>query len=108
MLIPRILWIFVREPQNMLCRSSRGAYRGDMRVHPIWHGTRTRRIAIGADPDAKPRLVTLPAAWEDSAAGALAGLAPGDGAVAVAAAADVWAGALEPELKKRALRLLLL
>ena len=50
-----------------------------MRVHRIWHGTRTRRIEIGADPDSPPRLVTLPAAWEDGAAAALAALAPGDG-----------------------------
>jgi hypothetical protein len=65
-------------------------------------------VAIGVDPDAKPRLVTLPTTWEDNAAAALAGLAPGDGPVALAAAADIWAGPLEPNLKKRALRLLLL
>ena len=32
----------------------------------------------GADPDAPPRLVTLPAAWDDAAAAALAELAPGE------------------------------
>src|ERR1700722_13133787 len=61
-----------------------------MSLHRIWHGTRTRRIEIGADPDSPPRQVTLPAAWEDRAG-----------------AADVWAAALEPELRTRALRLLL-
>jgi hypothetical protein len=79
-----------------------------MRVHRIWHGTRTRRIEIGADPDSPPRMVTLPAAWEDHAAAALAALAPGDRAVSVAGAAGSWAVALGPELEKRTLRLLLL
>ena len=79
-----------------------------MRVHRIWHGTRTRRIEIGADPDAASRLVTLPAAWEDRAAAALAGLAPGNGPVALADAARIWAAPLGEDLEKRALRLLLL
>jgi ribonucleoside-diphosphate reductase alpha chain len=79
-----------------------------MRVHRIWHGTRTRRIDIGADPDQPRRLVTLPAAWEDHAAAALAALSPGDGPVTVAAAAGVWAGQLGAGLEKRVLRLLLL
>lgn len=79
-----------------------------MRVHRIWHGTRTRRIEIGADPDSSLRLVTLPAAWEDHAAAALAGLAPGDGAVTLAGAAAAWAAGLGADLEKRVLRLLLL
>jgi ribonucleoside-diphosphate reductase alpha chain len=78
-----------------------------MRVHRIWHGTRTRHIEIGADPDAPPRLITLPAAWEDRAAAALAGLAPGSGPVLLAEAARLWAAPLGPDLEKRALRLLL-
>jgi ribonucleoside-diphosphate reductase alpha chain len=78
-----------------------------MRLHRIWHGTRTRRVEIGADPDSPPRQVTLPAAWEDRAAAALAGLAPGRQPVTLAGAADIWASALEPEPRKRALRLLL-
>src|SRR5579864_8780132 len=81
---------------------------GLMRVHRIWHGTRTRRIEIGADPDARMRLVTLPATWEDGAAAALAALAPGDGPATAAGAAQVWAGGLGADLEKRALRLLLL
>jgi hypothetical protein len=79
-----------------------------MRVHRIWHGTRTRRAEIGADPDARTRLVTLPVAWDDTAAAALAGLAPGDGAVTLAGAAAVWASGLGADLEKHALRLLLL
>jgi len=42
----------------------------------------------------------LPGAWEDGAAAALAELAPGHGAVSLAAAARVWTGELEaPALK---------
>jgi ribonucleoside-diphosphate reductase alpha chain len=79
-----------------------------MRVHRIWHGTRMRRLGIGADPDSALRTVTLPAAWEDGTAAALAALAPGDGPVSVAEAARIWAAPLGVDLEKRALRLLLL
>lgn len=67
-----------------------------------------RRVMIGADADLPPRAVTLPATWDDNAAAALAGLAPGTGPATLAAAADSWAGSLEPGLRERALRLLLL
>jgi ribonucleoside-diphosphate reductase alpha chain len=77
-----------------------------MKVHRIWHGIRTRRIEIGTDPDSPPRTVTLPAAWPDTAASALAEMAPGRGPVTLAAAASVWTGKLEPELMSRALDLL--
>ncbi len=79
-----------------------------MRVHRIWHGTRTRRIEIGADADSAPRLVTLPAAWEDTAASALSALAPGNGPITLAGASQAWAAALGPDMEKRILRLLLL
>jgi hypothetical protein len=79
-----------------------------MRIHRIWHGTRTRRIEIGADPDSPLRWVTMPAAWEDNAAGALAALIPGGGAISLAGAADAWVSGLGPDLQKRVLRLLLL
>ncbi len=49
-----------------------------------------RRIAASADPDAAIRMVTLPAAWDDPAASALAALAPGKGPVSLAGAADAW------------------
>ncbi|HEX2944213.1 MAG TPA: TSCPD domain-containing protein [Rhodopila sp.] len=58
--------------------------------HRIWHGVRMRRIEASPDPDAAPRLVTLPASWEDSAAAALADLAPGGGPVALTVAAQNW------------------
>jgi ribonucleoside-diphosphate reductase alpha chain len=49
-----------------------------------------RRTGAGMDPDAPRRTVTLPAAWDDAAAQALAALAPGDGAVSLAAVAQAW------------------
>jgi len=67
-----------------------------------------RRVEIGADPDSPPRIVTLPVAWEDHAAAALAALAPGSGPISVAAATATWSPLLGPDLEKRALRLLLL
>jgi ribonucleoside-diphosphate reductase alpha chain len=94
--------------QYVLFSPSRSAYRQIMRVHRTWHGTRTRRIEIGADQDSPLRLVTLPAAWEDHAAAALAALAPGTGPVTLAGASATWASGLGPDLEKRVLRLLLL
>jgi hypothetical protein len=49
-----------------------------------------RQVAASADPDRPARLVTLPAAWDDRAAEALAALAPGDGPVSLAGAANAW------------------
>lgn len=46
-----------------------------------------RRVHAGADPDAPTRVVTLPADWDDAAAAALAGLAPGQAGVSLAQAA---------------------
>jgi ribonucleoside-diphosphate reductase alpha chain len=58
--------------------------------HRIWHGVRMRRIEASLDPDASPRLVTLPASWDDSAAAALAALSPTTGPVTLADAAQAW------------------
>jgi len=49
-----------------------------------------RRTPAAADADAEPRLVTLPAAWDDAAAQALAALAPGSGPALLTVAADAW------------------
>ena len=43
-----------------------------------------------ADPDAGARMVAIPAAWEDEAAGAVAALAPGNAAAALPALAETW------------------
>ena len=56
----------------------------------IWRGIRMRDTAAGADPDAEPRSLTLPAAWDDRAAAGLAALAPGSGGADLARAADAW------------------
>jgi hypothetical protein len=61
-----------------------------MTVSVIWHGVRMRRVIVGADPDAPPRQVSLPAVWDDIAAAALAGLVPGTAPVSLVAAADAW------------------
>ncbi len=53
-----------------------------------------RRLTIGADADSAPRAVTVPAAWDDAAAAALAALAPGDRPVTLADAAERWIGPL--------------
>ncbi|WP_139323364.1 hypothetical protein, partial [Roseomonas sp. TAS13] len=43
----------------------------------VWSDVTLRRTRGQADPDAPPRAVALPAAWEDGAADALAALMPG-------------------------------
>ena len=45
----------------------------------VWSDVTLRRTRGQADPDAPPRAVALPAAWEDGAADALAALMPGAG-----------------------------
>ena len=88
-----------------------------MKVDPDLAGRADAARDGGADPDAPPRLVTLPAAWDDAAAAALAALAPGDGPVRLAAAADAWIrpiaeralrAGLETPLAERLHRMLLL
>ncbi len=61
-----------------------------MRTSKVWHGVRMRHTEVGADPDASHRQVTLPAAWDETAAAALAALAPGQGPVHLAFAAETW------------------
>ena len=58
--------------------------------HRTWHGVRMRRTDASPDPDTAPRAVTLPTAWDDSAAAALSGLTPGAGQVHLATAAQAW------------------
>ncbi len=61
-----------------------------MSMPRTWHGVRMRRARVGRDPEAAPRPVTLPAAWGDAAAAALAELAPPDAPASLTAAADAW------------------
>ena len=61
-----------------------------MKIHRSWHGVRLRRLSASADPDEPARAITVPASWDDAAAGGLAALAPGEGAVSLPAAAEHW------------------
>ncbi len=61
-----------------------------MRSTRIWRGVRMRDTEAGADPDAPPRPLTLPASWDDRAAAGFAALAPGDGKASLPRAADSW------------------
>ena len=63
-----------------------------MKTIRLWQGVRMRQVTAGADADAAPRQVTIPAAWEDAAAEALCALLPGEGAISLAGASGVWLG----------------
>lgn len=75
------------------------------RLHgTLWEGVALRRTRAGADPDAPPRPVALPAAWEEEAAAALAALVPGEGPVSLPRAAEAWIGRITARgLKARVL-----
>jgi hypothetical protein len=80
-----------------------------------WSGIALSRHAAAADPDAEPRAVAIPAAWDSEAAAALAALAPGSGPVLLPRLAEGWIaraatrarrlGATEPEADALAARL---
>ncbi len=57
---------------------------------PPWQGIRLRRASIGADPDAPEIPVTLPSAWDDQAASALAALASPNKQADLIASASAW------------------
>jgi hypothetical protein len=65
-----------------------------MRTIRLWQGVRMRQVEAAVDPDGRPRLVTLPATWDDAAAEALVRLSPGDGPVSLAAASAIWLGVI--------------
>jgi hypothetical protein len=69
----------------------------------VWAGVALRRMRAQADPDAAPRSVALPAAWEEEAAAALAALAPGAGAVSLPGLAGGWIGRLVAQGRRLAL-----
>jgi ribonucleoside-diphosphate reductase alpha chain len=104
-------------PQNALSESLSAPYHARMANHRTWQGVRMRRVMAGADPDAPPRHVTIPACWHEAEAAALAALAPGQASVSIAAAAEAWIApiaarrlraGLDPALAERLHRLLLL
>jgi len=63
-----------------------------MRTSKAWHGVRLRWVEAAGDPDAQPARVQLPASWTDTAAAAIADLAPGARSVALPELADGWIG----------------
>ncbi|NHO31912.1 TSCPD domain-containing protein [Acetobacter fallax] len=67
-----------------------------MNAQRYWNGVRMRTVMAAPDPDAPPRQITLPADWDDDAASALADIAPGTGAVSIAAESARWIDALVP------------
>ncbi len=60
------------------------------RTDKSWHGIKLATFDAAADPDAPPVMVTLPAAWGQKAADALAALLPGKRMLHIVEAADVW------------------
>lgn len=56
----------------------------------LWEGISLARYRLGADPDAAPRAVAIPVAWDIEAGEALAALAPGDAPTTLPRAAEAW------------------
>ncbi|HTQ71127.1 MAG TPA: TSCPD domain-containing protein [Acidocella sp.] len=63
---------------------------GQSRTDKSWHGIKLTSFDAAADPDAPPVLVTLPAAWGQKAADALAAILPGKRMLHIAEAAETW------------------
>jgi hypothetical protein len=63
---------------------------GTDRSGKSWHGIRQYDFTAQADPDADPVRVTLPVAWGQAAADALAAIFPGREAIDLAAEAQAW------------------
>jgi len=74
-------------------------------MNRAWHGVRMRRLEAGANPDAPPRALTLPAAWEPAAAAALAELAPGTGPAHLVNVAEAWIAPIAERAKRAGLEL---
>ncbi len=75
----------------------------EMRTIRLWQGVRMRQVSASPDPDSPPRPITLPAAWDDAAAEALAVLSPGEGPVSLAAAAAIWLGVIAQRARQAGL-----
>ena len=60
------------------------------RTDKSWHGIKLTSFEAAADPDAPPVMVTLPAAWGQKAADALAAILPGRRMLHIAEAAEAW------------------
>lgn len=71
----------------------------------LWRGVRMRKGVAAVDPDATPRRVVLPAAWDDRAAAALAALVPGDGPAVLEIAAESWIEPIAERARRAGLEL---
>ncbi|MBU6448467.1 MAG: TSCPD domain-containing protein [Rhodospirillales bacterium] len=60
------------------------------RTDKSWHGIKLAAFDAASDPDAPPVMVTLPAAWGQKAADALAAILPGKRMLHIAEAAEAW------------------
>lgn len=56
----------------------------------LWDQVGLWRVRAAPDPDAAPRPIALPVAWDEAAAAALAALAPGSGPVVFPKLAEAW------------------
>lgn len=80
------------------------------RAHKTWHGIRQTGFTAATDPDSAPVTITIPAAWGQNAADALAALTGGSQPVSLIELAQNWINpvaarainlGLEPELETR-------
>jgi hypothetical protein len=56
----------------------------------LWDGVALWRVRAAPEPDAAPRAVALPIAWDEDEASALAAIAPGGGPVLLPRLAEAW------------------
>jgi hypothetical protein len=80
-------------------KSSYGFCMGNLHFDKSWHGIRVAAVQGFATPDAEPIEVSLPVAWGEDAANALAGMFPAEPALDVRAAAGRW---IEPVARRAA------
>lgn len=66
----------------------------------LWDGVQLWRVRAAPDPDARPRAIALPVAWDLEDAAALAALAPGVGPVLLPRLAEAWIAPLAERGKR--------
>ena len=66
----------------------------------LWDGMALWRLRAAPEPDAAPRPVALPMAWDEEAAAAIAALAPGSGPVVFPRLAEGWIAPLAARGRK--------
>lgn len=66
----------------------------------LWDGVALWRLRAAPDPDADPRAVALPVAWDEEEAAAVAAIAPGTKPVALPRLAEAWIAPLAERGRK--------